>query len=338
MKDVKIAKSGCTEAFKIKGSFIEDILRPAGYNVIETDAKHADYMICGPYDKTSQYLEFDGIRIMWSGENYVPDFNLVDYAMSVYPITYFDRHYRYPQCLSGYTGEKSDIESRHDCFNKDILKGKTRFANFIASHESIGNLRGDFYRELSKYKRIDAVGSYLNNMPKHETVHIEDGSKLAFQRTCKFSLCFESNEHEGFVTEKITDAFYAGTIPIYYGDPRVTEIFNPKAFINVRDYKDWESVIARIIYLDTHDEEYLDVLNEPVFCDKKYIEKFNNGLEAFLLNIFEQPKERAYRRSRAFWAKTYADYYKKTGIITRFCRDSLPGKIAFKAWLKLHKR
>lgn len=334
MKDIKIAQAGCTKAFKVKGSFIDEILESRGLNVIETDFESADYVICGPYDKTSRFLEFDGIRIMWSGENYVPDFNLVDYAISVYPITYFDRHYRYPQCLSGYLDEKSVIEKRHNAFDRESLKGKTRFANFIVSHESAGGARGEFFRKLSEYKRVDSVGTYLNNMPNGETVRIEDGSKLAFQKACKFSLCFESNSHEGFVTEKLTDALYAGTVPIYYGDPKVAEIFNPKAFINVMDYPDWDAVIDRIIYLDTHDDEYLATLNERPFLDEDYISKVKGGLNDFIVNIFEQPKEKAYRRSRHFWGRTYNDYYRRVGKLTRRIRDSLPGKIAIKMWAK----
>ena len=174
-------------------------------------------------------------------------------------------------------------------------------------------------------------------MPDKKTVRIEDGSKLKFQKKCKFSLCFESNVHEGFVTEKITDAFYAETIPIYYGDPYVTEIFNSKAFINVMDYPDWNSVIERIKYIDSHDDEFLKMLNQPVFNDNEFITKTENGLSDFILHIFEQPKNKAYRRSRSFWSKTYNDYYRRIGMISRMLRESFIGKAIVSLWIKIHK-
>ena len=43
-------------------------------------------------------------------------------------------------------------------------------------------------------------------MPNGETVNWLDGSKFRFQKKCKFSLCFESVKHEGFISEKIVEA------------------------------------------------------------------------------------------------------------------------------------
>jgi hypothetical protein len=63
-------------------------------------------------------------------------------------------------------------------------------------------------------------------MPNNQTVDYSDQSKTDFQRKCKFTLCFESTKNEGFITEKITDAFYADTIPIYYGSSTITDYYN----------------------------------------------------------------------------------------------------------------
>ena len=160
-KQIKIASSGCTRNYKVINSFIGDLLGKHGYGIIESSLSDADYVVCGPYDKTSRFLECNGIRIMWSGENYVPDFNLVDYAVSVYPIEYFDRHFRYPQCLSGYLAtDKSCIQSRESCFNEDILKKKTRFANFIFSHESVGGqeeISLKSYQNIKELIRLDHI-------------------------------------------------------------------------------------------------------------------------------------------------------------------------------------
>ena len=53
---------------------------------------------------------------------------------------------------------------------------------------------------------MESPGSYLNTMPDGKVVSFENESKVDFQRKCKFTLCFESTNHYGFVTEKIMDA------------------------------------------------------------------------------------------------------------------------------------
>ena len=36
-----------------------------------------------------------------------------------------------------------------------------------------------------------------------------------------------------YITEKIINAFRAGSIPIYYGSKRIDKYFNPKRFIQI---------------------------------------------------------------------------------------------------------
>ena len=52
-----------------------------------------DYIICTIFGEKYQYCKFPQVRIMYEGENYAPDFNLVDYAISRYKIDYADRHF-----------------------------------------------------------------------------------------------------------------------------------------------------------------------------------------------------------------------------------------------------
>ena len=47
----------------------------------------------------------------------------------------------------------------------------------------------------------------------------------------------ENSEGDGYISEKIVDAFLAGTIPIYYGDYMIDEFINPKTYILNRIYK-----------------------------------------------------------------------------------------------------
>lgn len=307
-----------------------------------------DYIICSMFGNPYEYCKYHQVRIMFSGENYIPDFNLVDYGISPYPLSFLDRHFYLPQCINDYNGHCVELLSAKRDYNKDFLKTKKYFANFIAGHESEYGFRGDFFKRLSEYKRVESPGKYLNNMSNNEQVDLLDGTKIAFQKQCKFTLCFESTYHEGFVTEKLADAFYSDTIPIYYGSSTVKEIFNSKAFINVVDYSSIDKAIDRIIELDQNDDEYISMLREPIFTDADYVNDKLNGLELFVKNIFDQPLEKAYRRSRVYWPKLHENHIIKASdalrriqagsLVDSLSTNELVSIIKNRAWKRIHKK
>lgn len=53
----------------------------------------------------------------------------------------------------------------------------------------------------------------------------------------KFALCFENSALEGWITEKIFDCFYAGTVPIYWGAPDVERWIPPECYIDMRRFE-----------------------------------------------------------------------------------------------------
>lgn len=274
------------------------------YDIVETD--NPDYIICSIFGQPYEYCKYPQVRIMYTGENYIPDFNLIDYALLPYNLKLYDRSFYYPSFSNNYQRTLSLSTIDRD-YSIDFLRSKKYFANFISSHESEYGIRGDFFKALSNYKRVESPGTYLNNMPNGKTVKFMTDSKTNFQRNSKFSLCFESTKHNGFVTEKLMDALVAGSIPIYYGSETVTEIFNGKAFINCNDYNSFDDVIKKIIELDNNDEKYMEMLKQPILVDKEFPKTLYNGVESFFQNIFDQPLERCYRRART----AYPQYIEK---------------------------
>ena len=312
MKTIKIKFVDFWPFFLPEKNCIYNILKD--HYIVEL-SEEPDYVICSCFGDYYNYCQYPQVRIFYSGENYIPDFNFADYAISLYPIEYGDRHFTWPLFNSR---RLSGIDRNYP---SDILTQKPYFANFISSHESEHGLRGDFFRKLCEYKRVESPGTYLNNMEDAVTVAMTDGSKLAFQKKCKFTLCFESTKHEGFVTEKIADAFYADTIPIYFGSRFVKEIFNPEAFIDISDFNSFDDAINRIVELDNDDDAFLHMLRQPIFNDPDFAKKKQRDFEQFLLNIFDQPLEAAYRRSRVFLPKEYEDYVRASGSVYRKYKD-----------------
>lgn len=308
MKTVKIKYVGFWDGFDPETNIIYQVLKKH-YDVVITD--DADYIICSLFGTPYDYCHFPQVRIMYSGENYIPDFNVIDYALCPYPVEFLDRCCYRPVLLGNFE-RCQDLQNKDRNYSSSILDEKPYFANFIAGHESEFNIRGDFFKKLSKYKRVESPGKYLNNMSDSQVVSFLDSSKTDFQRKCKFTLCFESTKHEGFVTEKITDAFYSDTIPVYYGSSTVTDIFNSEAFINCSDFDSFDDVVNKIIELDNDDEKYLEMLRQPIFVQKNFVDETLKKIEDFLVYIFDQPLESAYRRSRVFAAKTYDDFLKKS--------------------------
>ena len=270
-------------------------------------SEEPDYIICSCFPPYYEYCKYPQVRIMDSGENYIPDLNLVDYAICRYPVSLLDRCFYHPGCID-FRGRFISLVERKREFTPDILKEKPYFANFIAGHESENAVRGDFYKRLSQYKRVESPGSYLNNMPDGMTVNWRDGSKPEFQRKCKFTLCFESTKHGGFVTEKITDAFFSDTIPVYYGSEEVFSVFNREAFIYCPSRDAFEETVQRIVELDGDDEKYVEMLNKPIFnTDFDYYGHMEEYY-SFLKHIFDQPIEQAYRRSRVYVPHDHEQY------------------------------
>ena len=307
MKTIKLNYAGVGEGFNKTQNLIYDVLKNNGYDVQISD--DPDYVVCDFCDeKYYTYCNYPQVRIMYSGENYIPDFNLIDYAISPYPIQFGDRHFQLPACVWPRDHWTELARKNRGGVTAEDVRKKTKFANFIASHESEGNIRGDFFKKLNQYKRVESAGTYLNNMPNGSTVDWLDGSKAELQKSCKFTLCFESTNHYGFVTEKIMDAFYSDTIPVYYGSSTVTEIFNKDAFINCADYPSFDAVIERIKELDQDDEKYLQMLRQPILVDPDYPERLERELGEYICSIFDQPLEQAYRRSRVYLPKRCNDY------------------------------
>lgn len=291
---------------------------PETFNITMILRKHFDVKICDDADfvitscinNFYDILDYPQVRIMYIGENYIPDMNLIDYSISPYPVKMLDRCFHLPQSMkadkeNAYLAERS---LGKNTFGQDFMRTKTAFANFCASHESEHNIRGDFFKKLCEYKKVDSIGTYLNNTGIY--VKGSDGTKRTYQKKCKFSLCFESTSHVGFNTEKIVDAFASDTIPVYYGDPYIGDIFNKKAFIDLADFASVDEAIQKIIELDNDDEKYLEMLNQPIFVDPEYPVRLGREYEEFLVHIFEQSPEDAYRRCRIYYPHYHESFLK----------------------------
>jgi hypothetical protein len=58
----------------------------------------------------------------------------------------------------------------------------------------------------------------------------------------RFTLCLENMALDRWVTEKLFDCFYSGTVPIYLGAPDIERWVPPACFIDLRDFRDYDAL------------------------------------------------------------------------------------------------
>lgn len=71
-------------------------------------------------------------------------------------------------------------------------------------------------------------------------------SKFQVFSEYSFALCFENMAMEGYITEKIFDCLYAGTIPLYLGAKDIENLIPTDAFIDCRKFLSWEEIWREI--------------------------------------------------------------------------------------------
>lgn len=270
---------------------ILDILNQHFDDVCESE--EPDFLFYSTFGHT--HLNYNCVRIMFLGENLCPDFNICDYAIGFHYIDFEDRYIRFP--LYYFYQADYKLAVRKHLITEDNLQKKKKFCNFVYSNANSEPERQHFFELLSQYKKVDSGGRFLNNIGGP----VED--KLAFQKQYKFSIAFENSSANGYTTEKIIQAFAAGTIPIYWGDPCVGREFNEKAFINCHNYCSFEEVIQEIKKIDNDNELFQQYIKQPVYRKEK--EHPFRELEDFLVHICSQTSHEALRRSNTQWGERY---------------------------------
>ena len=247
------------------------------------------------------FLKYNCIRIFYTAENARPNFNQCDFAFSFDHDDSGNRNYRLPfyaimtSALEKLLGPKPDYQ--------EIISQKSGFCNMVVSN---GNAleRIEFFHKLSRYKKVDSGGRYLNNIGGP----VKD--KQAFVRKYKFTIAFENDSYPGYTTEKIFHAMLCHSIPIYWGNPRIAEDFNPESFINIHDFQNFEDAI-----------EYVKKVDQDELLYRKYLEASyfkNNQLNPCFdrINVLNKFKEIIESKGRIQpIAKTLRGHY---GTLQRF--------------------
>lgn len=123
---------------------------------------------------------------------------------------------------------------------------------FITSfHNNIFRYRGQFFDAVvaAVQARKGKSARHLQDLPlaggkcygSHPELRAQMGTGWAtnsqLREKFRFIVSFENSDSRGFLTEKMLNAFLVGSVPIYAGTDEVLEIFNPKAFVFLRNVR-----------------------------------------------------------------------------------------------------
>lgn len=186
----------------------------------------------------------------------------------------FDRVYVHNIKGDGYSLEGVDASKLHRLYwpipHKDVLEPywahserMKRVVVINGSHNPRGRSREQYslrikaMAELSKSGVVDLYGMgwdrwwsrkamwlpyWLNRRALMSIYKGMCASKFEVLQNYEFCLCFENMKMSGYITEKIFDCLYAGTIPLYMGAPDILDYIPADVFVDCRKYSTWTAM------------------------------------------------------------------------------------------------
>lgn len=232
-------------------------------------------------------------KIFYYGENLnsYPPYNNIELLKSKFDIiagfkytNKKEKIYRFPLWLIYYPfynfndKENNIVSYIENNYYNNIRKYKALFGTLISRHDR-GGQRKKIYRILSNYHKIYCAGDFNNNTKKIGKTQKE---KIDYISNSLYNICPENSIYEGYVTEKIFQAFEAGTIPLYWGhDLPEKDILNKNkyCFCKVED--------NNILKQQIHDV----VLNRNKYIEGKiFNDKAKNVIETYYNDLINEIK------------------------------------------------
>ena len=252
------------------------------YNPVLTD--FPDYLVYT--HEGNRHRLYSCTKIFYTQECFTPNWTQCDFAITSVKVDH-PRAYHLP--FYSLWRPFAPLVRDRDLDYRALLAGKRGFCSFLTGYvdKSVQN-RVRFFEKLHARKAVDAAGRGLNNTGY--TISVRE--KPEWLRRYKFHIAYENADLPGWTTEKLTDAFAAHTVPIFWGDITVKEQFNPGAFIDRRDFDSDEACIEHVLKVDADDELYLNYLGAPPFRDNRPNKEWDHGhLLDFFEGIFNSPPD-----------------------------------------------
>lgn len=262
---------------------------------VVTDPHVADVIFCSVFGN-SALPNTSAPKILLIHENTRPQHAWFDHFNYIISFTrdleYTKKHFRIPYWIYRFYEhdlQLSDLQRSTFVRNAASIEAaytSRRFCNFVYSNPV--EFRRGVAHKLSQYRQVDFGGKVDTNISESERSEITPSllgtaglaQKKRWLSKYRFTFAFENSSTEGYTTEKILDAFVAGSVPLYWGNLRIkNDGFNPRAFVNYSE-SPGESFYSRVEQLDQNQDAYMEMASQPVFVnppeylDRKYMLDF----------------------------------------------------------------
>ncbi len=207
----------------------------------------------------------DKHNILISGENLEKRFTRYhDYCLDAVGLALgfdeleADNYMRFPLWLMYLFEPKVDINIIRERITEiNSAKSSARYeCTLISSHDN-WHTRQPIYDGLKDILNIQCAGKLYHNTDVLWKEYNND--KIAFLRECKFNICPENEDTPLYVTEKLFEAFKAGTIPIYMGaanNPEPDIINHDAVLFWERNNKNQNEACRKEVLKLKQDEDY----------------------------------------------------------------------------------
>lgn len=277
MEKLKIKFIDFWNGFDYRKNIVYQILKNLyDVEVIENN-DDPDILICSLFGK--EVLKYHNIKtLLFSGENTYPDFNIYDYTITCHNL-YPGRNLCIPYfALESNIYEMNALRKYNSAENPE----KRKFCSCLISNSMWADPRREtLFKDLYSYKAVDSGGISMNTLGYSIS---QDKNVLDFFKGYKFNVAAENSDVEGYVTEKIVNAFCSYTVPIYFGNSEtVNKYFNELSFINYNKFRSKSDFIEYIRNIDNNKDDYSFILNQdPLKCNP---EEFKDKIKDFLLFV-----------------------------------------------------
>ena len=159
---------------------------------------------------------------------------------------------------------KDDIAKRVKEINESVFP-KTNFASLVAAHDQ-SSIRQAMYDAISKIDHIHAPGKFIKN--DNTLKEKFSNNKIEYLKEFKFNICAENTISDGYITEKIFDAFSSGCIPIYSGDKKLEpDVINKNSVLFWEKNSSNECLLKEIENLHKNQKLYSAFIKEKKLLD-----------------------------------------------------------------------
>ncbi len=171
--------------------------------------------------------------------------------------------------------------SRYDILKKEldtvghINNLKPYFCCFIVSNPKCIE-RNIFFELIQKHiGNVHSLGKWKKNIDIiiPERVKQQD-EYLNLLSKYKYMITFENTSKDYYHTEKIWNALRAGTVPIYWGDPLITQVFDKDCFLHIpthnkknKQFTEFMNIITKLKKEKDDNNIYLNYFRNNIVLD-----------------------------------------------------------------------